>query len=84
MLLWYHRGIARVNLLVSLSAWGRVRLAVPSRSHKHRQPGFDPQIVVQKTILTLALTLTLTLTLSRSLILEAGIQSLHLLAQPES
>ena len=39
---------------------GRVGLAVPSRSHKHRQAEFDPQIDAHKIVLTLTLTLTLT------------------------
>ena len=38
---------------------GRVGLAVPSRSHNHRQPEFDPRIDAQKIVLTLTLTLTL-------------------------
>ena len=48
---------------------GKVGLAVPSRSHKHRQPKFDPRIDAQKSILTLILTLTLTLTLNLTLTL---------------
>ena len=48
---------------------GRVGLAVPSRSHKHRQPEFDPQIDGQNIVLTLTLTLALTLTLILILIL---------------
>ena len=39
---------------------GRVGPVVPSRSHKHRQPEFDPQIDAQKIVLTLTLMLTLT------------------------
>ena len=38
---------------------GRVGLAVPSRSHKNRQPEFDPRIDAQNIDLTLTLTLTL-------------------------
>ena len=51
--------LSRVNLL----RLGRVGLAVPTRSHKHRQPSSIPgSSLCQKTYPTLTLNLTLNLT----------------------